>query len=94
MPMCTLSQSLNWHAFTVHVHVHLRAHTHVLFSSLTVLCQSKKDGKNYVIKEVDMSRMPKVERDAAEQEARVRQTCTHVCIVVLCRCVSMCTCVE
>lgn len=37
-----------------------------------VLAVSKLDGKNYVIKEVELARMPKAERDAAEQEARVR----------------------
>lgn len=36
-----------------------------------VLAVSKLDGKNYVIKEVELARMPKAERDAAEQEARV-----------------------
>ncbi len=36
-----------------------------------ILVTNKVDGKNYVIKEVDMSRMPKAERDAAEQEAKV-----------------------
>ncbi len=36
------------------------------------LCTSKKDGKNYVIKEVDVSRMPKAERDGAELEAKAR----------------------
>ncbi len=36
-----------------------------------VLCVSKLDGKNYVIKEVDISRMPNAEREAAEQEAKV-----------------------
>lgn len=37
-----------------------------------VLVTRKSDGKNFVIKEIDISRMPKVERDAAEQEAKVR----------------------
>jgi hypothetical protein len=36
------------------------------------LCTSKLDAKNYVIKEVDISRMPRAEREAAEQEAKVR----------------------
>ena len=36
-----------------------------------VLVTSKVDGKNYVIKEIDVSRMPKAERDSAEQEAKV-----------------------
>jgi NIMA (never in mitosis gene a)-related kinase len=35
------------------------------------LCTSKLDAKNYVIKEVDISRMPRAEREAAEQEAKV-----------------------
>lgn len=39
---------------------------------VAVLATSKLDNKNYVIKEVELARMPKVERDAAEQEARVR----------------------
>jgi hypothetical protein len=33
---------------------------------------TRKDGKNFVIKEIDISRMPKVERESAEQEAKVR----------------------
>lgn len=36
-----------------------------------VLVTSKVDGNNYVIKEVDMSAMPKAEREAAEREAKV-----------------------
>lgn len=36
------------------------------------LCTSKLDAKNYVIKEVDISRMPRAERESAEQEAKVR----------------------
>lgn len=36
-----------------------------------VQCTNKLDGKSVVIKEVDMSRMPKAEREAAEQEAKV-----------------------
>lgn len=40
-----------------------------------VLVTSKVDGKNYVIKEVDISRMPKSEREAAEQEAKVCTVC-------------------
>eukprot|EP00882_Tetradesmus_deserticola_P031878 GHRQ01036057.1.p1 GENE.GHRQ01036057.1~~GHRQ01036057.1.p1 ORF type:complete len:156 (+),score=22.39 GHRQ01036057.1:430-897(+) len=36
------------------------------------LCTSALDAKNYVIKEVDISRMPRAEREAAEQEAKVR----------------------
>lgn len=35
------------------------------------LCTSTLDAKNYVIKEVDISRMPRAEREAAEQEAKV-----------------------
>ena len=35
------------------------------------LATSKKDGKKYVIKEIDVSRMQKKEREAAEQEAKV-----------------------
>ena len=37
-----------------------------------ILVQSKKDGKNYVIKEIDISKMPAVEREASKQEAQVR----------------------
>jgi NIMA (never in mitosis gene a)-related kinase len=36
-----------------------------------VLYTSKETGKNYVIKEIDISRMPKAERDSSEQEAKV-----------------------
>lgn len=36
-----------------------------------VLCKSKQDGKQYVVKVVDISRMPKTERDSAHQEAKV-----------------------
>lgn len=36
-----------------------------------VLVTSKKDGKNYVIKEIDISRMPAAEREASKQEAQV-----------------------
>jgi serine/threonine protein kinase len=36
------------------------------------LCTSKLDANSYVIKEVDISRMPRAEREAAEQEAKVR----------------------
>lgn len=36
-----------------------------------VLVTNKSDGRNYVIKEIDISRMPKVEREASEQEAKV-----------------------
>jgi len=31
----------------------------------------KADGKNFVVKEIDVSRMPKAERDTAELEAKV-----------------------
>jgi NIMA (never in mitosis gene a)-related kinase len=41
------------------------------------LCVNKLDGKNYVIKEVDVSRMSKPEREAAEQEAKVRLERSH-----------------
>lgn len=37
-----------------------------------ILVTNKLDGKNYVIKEIDISRMPKAEREASEQEAKVR----------------------
>ena len=36
------------------------------------LCVNKLDGKNSVIKEVDISRMSKPEREASEQEAKAR----------------------
>ena len=35
------------------------------------LATSKRDGKKYVLKEIDISRMQKKEREAAEQEAKV-----------------------
>jgi NIMA (never in mitosis gene a)-related kinase len=38
-----------------------------------VLVTCKTDGKKYVIKEIDISRMPKAEREAAELEATVRK---------------------
>jgi hypothetical protein len=31
----------------------------------------KSDGKNFVVKEIDVSRMPKAERETAELEAKV-----------------------
>lgn len=37
-----------------------------------ILVTNKLDNKNYVIKEIDISRMPKAERDASEQEAKVK----------------------
>ena len=37
-----------------------------------ILVQSKKDGKNYVIKEIDISKMPASERESSKQEAQVR----------------------
>jgi len=40
------------------------------------LAESKVDGKSYVIKEVDISRMPASEKIAAEQEAKVTSS-TH-----------------
>lgn len=48
-----------------------------------ILVTSKVDGKNYVIKEVDISRMPKTEREAAEQEAKVwSAACTQQCTML------------
>lgn len=38
-----------------------------------ILCKSKRDGKNYVIKEIDVGRMPHAEREASKQEATVRR---------------------
>eukprot|EP00879_Flechtneria_rotunda_P025140 GHRR01026700.1.p1 GENE.GHRR01026700.1~~GHRR01026700.1.p1 ORF type:complete len:361 (+),score=125.75 GHRR01026700.1:367-1449(+) len=46
-----------------------------------VLCASKIDGNKYVIKEVDISRMPKSEREAAEQEAKLLMALKHPNIV-------------
>lgn len=40
-----------------------------------VLVTSKEDGKQYVIKEVDLRRMGKEERQAAHQEAQVWFVC-------------------
>ncbi len=40
-----------------------------------VLVTHKASGKQCVIKEIDISRMPKAERDAAEQEAKVGVVC-------------------
>ncbi len=38
------------------------------------LVTRKSDGKSFVIKEIDVSRMPKAERDTAELEAKVTIT--------------------
>lgn len=51
-----------------------------LWVVLTTSCDvcvaaAQLDGRNYVIKEIDMTRMPKAERDASEQEAKVRRRC-------------------
>ena len=43
-----------------------------------ILVNNKVDGKNYVIKEIDISRMPKAEREASEQEAKVRCRATRM----------------
>ncbi len=40
-----------------------------------ILVTNKLDNKNYVVKEIDISRMPKGEREGAEQEAKVRTCC-------------------
>ncbi|WIA14899.1 hypothetical protein OEZ85_001614 [Tetradesmus obliquus] len=45
------------------------------------LCTSKLDAKNYVIKEVDISRMPRAERESAEQEAKLLLALKHPNIV-------------
>ena len=37
-----------------------------------ILCTSNVDGKHYVIKEIDIARMPSQERVSSEQEAKVR----------------------
>lgn len=36
-----------------------------------ILVTSKADGKQHVIKEIDISRMPRAERESAELEAKV-----------------------
>jgi NIMA (never in mitosis gene a)-related kinase len=36
-----------------------------------ILVTSNKDNKNYVIKEIDISRMPPAERESSKQEAQV-----------------------
>jgi serine/threonine protein kinase len=46
-----------------------------------VLVTHKLTGKHYVIKEIDISRMPKAERDASEQEAKVLMALSHPNIV-------------
>ncbi|KAL6750076.1 kinase-like domain-containing protein [Haematococcus lacustris] len=46
-----------------------------------VLVESKVDGKKYVIKEIDISRMPKAERESAEQEAKLLMALNHPNIV-------------
>ena len=38
-----------------------------------ILVTSKKDNRNYVIKEIDISRMPAAERESAKLEAQVRR---------------------
>lgn len=38
-----------------------------------ILCTSKADGKKYVIKEIDVSRIPRAEKEAAMQEVKVSQ---------------------
>jgi serine/threonine protein kinase len=35
------------------------------------LCKHKVDGKQYVVKEIDTTKMSRPEKDAAEQEAKV-----------------------
>eukprot|EP00891_Asterochloris_glomerata_P000338 jgi/Astpho2/338/e_gw1.00010.181.1_t len=45
------------------------------------LATSKRDGKKYVLKEIDISRMQKKEREAAEQEAKVLQALHHPNVV-------------
>eukprot|EP00198_Chlamydomonas_reinhardtii_P011003 XP_001700340.1 predicted protein [Chlamydomonas reinhardtii] len=46
-----------------------------------ILVTNKLDNKNYVIKEIDISRMPKAERDASEQEAKLLMALNHPNIV-------------
>lgn len=36
-----------------------------------ILCTRKKDNKQFVIKEIDISRMPPAEKESAHQEAKV-----------------------
>lgn len=40
-----------------------------------ILVTRKKDGKQFVIKEIDISRMPPQEKVASKQEAQVRGCC-------------------
>ena len=47
------------------------------------LATSKRDGKKYVLKEIDISRMQRKEREAAEQEAKVTFH-VHVLSKLLC----------
>lgn len=42
-----------------------------------ILVTSKADGKQHVIKEIDISRMPRAERESAEQEAKVGTFCVQ-----------------
>lgn len=44
------------------------------------LCVSKVDSKQYVIKEVDISRMPRAEKEGAEQEAKVSYVAPELAI--------------
>lgn len=37
------------------------------------------DNKDYVMKEIDVSRMPRAERDAAQLEAKVRRRVDFLC---------------
>ncbi|GLC38425.1 hypothetical protein PLESTB_001579500 [Pleodorina starrii] len=46
-----------------------------------ILVTNKLDNKNYVIKEIDVSRMPKSEREGAEQEAKLLMALNHPNIV-------------
>ncbi|GLI70930.1 hypothetical protein VaNZ11_016024 [Volvox africanus] len=46
-----------------------------------ILVTNKLDNKNYVIKEIDISRMPKAEREASEQEGKVLMALNHPNIV-------------
>ena len=50
-----------------------------------ILVQRKPDSKNFVIKEIDVSRMPKQERETAEQEAKVGMSLTaSTHMIILC----------
>ncbi|KAG1679537.1 hypothetical protein FOA52_011139 [Chlamydomonas sp. UWO 241] len=46
-----------------------------------ILCKQKQDGKHVVIKEIDVSKMPAVERSAAHQEAKLLKALKHPNIV-------------